>query len=93
MEERMQSDAEIIRKIINRYGHIIDLKKSPQTIIDIIRIFAEDDGGLPPGGVPPAPPPPGPTSFQAGITNEEILKAVLKLARDVGKIKAKFKIK
>lgn len=86
----MQSDAEIIRKIIKRYGEVIDLKKSPQAIIDIIRTFADDDGGSPPGGAPPGP---GPTSFQAGIANEEILKAVLKLARDVGKIKAKFKIK
>jgi hypothetical protein len=80
----MEKDDVVVKKIIRRYGKVIDLEKDPGTIIDIIRRFAYDDGGLP-GGVPPSPPP-GPTSFQDEPTNRELMKEVLKLSRAVSAI-------
>ena len=77
----MEKDAVLIRKIIRRYGKVIDLEKEPSTIIDIIRRFGYDDGGLP-GGVPPSPPP-GPSSFQDEPTNRDLMREVLKLSRSV----------
>ena len=85
----MARDETIVKQIIRRYGKVIDLEKQPELIIDIIRQFGpqlDDDGGLP-GGVPPSPPP-GPTSFQPGDpTIREVLKEVLKVSREVTKIR------
>jgi hypothetical protein len=78
----MASDEEIVARIIKKYGAKLDLKKNPEAIIDIIRTFEPDDGGLPPGGVPE---PPGPAAAH-GVTNEELLKEVLKLSRAVAQI-------
>ncbi len=46
----------------------------------------DGDGGLPPGGVPE--PPPGPTSFQDRVTNDDIMKALLQLTRQVKTVAA-----
>lgn len=84
----MATDAAIIRKIIKRHGAVINLEENPEIIIDIIRQFSPelDDGGLP-GGVPPSPPP-GPTSFQGGQPGiNELMKEVLKIQRELGKIR------
>jgi hypothetical protein len=84
----MKNEKLIVEKLIKKYGAVIDLNKNPEIIIDILRKFAfEDDGGLP-GGVPPAPPP-GPTSFQESVTNEDLLKAILNLSRQVKAMKAR----
>jgi hypothetical protein len=78
----MASEKDVVSRIIKRYGPVIDLRKNPGVMIDILRRFAaEDDGGLP-GGVPPSPPP-GPTSFQDRVTNEDLMKAILQVARQV----------
>jgi hypothetical protein len=71
----MPSEEHVVKHIIKRYGEVIDLRESPEVIIDIIRTFGTGgveeapDGGSLPGGAPPAPPPdagtptppPGPT--------------------------------
>lgn len=83
----MAQDEKIVRQIIKRHGEVINLRENPAVIIEIIRKFgrvAEDDGGLP-GGVPPSPPP-GPSSFQAGISNENLMKEILKLQKAVSQI-------
>jgi hypothetical protein len=78
----MASEKDIVNKIIKKYGPVIDVHKNPDVMIDILRRFAaEDDGGLP-GGTPPSPPP-GPTSFQDRVTNEDLMEAILQLARKV----------
>lgn len=79
----MQKDEAIVRKVIRRHGSVLDLKKEPGVLIDIIRQFGPDldDGGLP-GGVRPSPPP-GPTSFQEGPSNTDLMREVLKLSRAV----------
>jgi hypothetical protein len=87
----MPKDADIVKRIIKRYGTVIDLKKSPETIMEILRTFAMDlDGGSPPGGTPPSPPspspPPGPSSVQTRVTNEEIMRQLLSISRAISKI-------
>lgn len=78
----MENEKKTIDRIMKKYGPVIDLRNNPEVMIDILRKFAfEDDGGLP-GGVPPSPPP-GPTSFQDRVTNEDLMKAILNLARQI----------
>jgi len=84
----MASDKQIVRNIIRRHGTVIDLEQQPEVIIDIIRRFGprlDDDGGLP-GGVPPSPPP-GPTSFQGDPAIRDVMKEVLKISREVTRIR------
>lgn len=76
----------VVTRIIDRHGPVIDLHKSPEIIIDVIRSFRwqldDPDGGTLPGGVPP-PPPPGPSSAGFQPTNAEVLREVLKLSKQV----------
>ncbi len=80
-------DEKVIKDIIRKYGEVIDLKETPYLVVEIIRNFGgriqglSPDGGLPPGGVPPEPTP-GPTSFE-GIRNEELMKQILELKKQV----------
>lgn len=77
----------LVNRIIKLYGPVLDLRKNPDVIIDILRRFDEvPDGGTPCGGVPMPPPPP---SSRVGdrITNDDLLKAILKLSRDVSALK------
>ncbi len=80
----MAREKEVVRKIIQKYGSVIDLEANPEVMIEILRRFRfeDDDGGSPPGGTPPSPPP-GPTSFQDRVTNEDLMRAVLQLSRQV----------
>jgi hypothetical protein len=92
---KSKTDAVLVEKIIKRYGPVIDLRANPQTIIDIIRSVVADeppDGGTPCGGVPNPPPPPG-SRFEGVVTNEDLMKAVLKLSRDVSTLRASAKTK
>jgi hypothetical protein len=86
-----REETRIVKQIIKRYGAVIDLRENPQVILDILRIFADDpDGGLPPGGAPepPAPaPPPGPSGFGQHVTLDDVMKQVLKVSREVVKIR------
>lgn len=93
----------MIREIRERYGDVIDLATSPMVLIEIIRnyrgiVAGDDDGG---GGVspgtstvavagpdsPPTPPsPPESDRFQV----DEILRAVLRLQRQVSTMEQKL---
>ena len=82
----MADEKRIIREIRRQFGDVIDLRQSPSVVIDIIRRFRfeiDRDGGSPPGGTPP----PGPTSFQGPITNEDLMKEVLKLSRQISQLR------
>jgi hypothetical protein len=84
----MKSEASIVRQIIKRHGEVINLKEHPEVIIDILRRFGsvfQDDGGLPPGGTPE--PPPGPSSFQDLVSNQDLMKQLLKISRDLAKLR------
>lgn len=78
----MTSEKNTIARIIRKHGALIDLRKNPEVMIEILRKFADDlDGGSPPGGTPPSPP--GPTSFQDRVTNEDLLRSILSLTRQI----------
>ncbi|MEA3017923.1 MAG: hypothetical protein QOI38_2645 [Sphingomonadales bacterium] len=81
----------LVQRVIRKFGPVIDLRKNPEILTEILRGLGIDldlDGGAP-GGAPkppppePSPSPPGPSKAGSPVTNEEILRAVLKLSRDV----------
>ena len=80
----MPTEKQIVSRVIRKYGPILDLNERPGDLIDILRRFSLDDGGLP-GGVPPSPP--GPSSLQDGPSTTEIMKELLKLNREVAKLR------
>lgn len=105
----------LVQRIIKKHGPVIDLKKNPDVLIDILRGFDLDggtpeppppnDGGGLPGGLPPAPDPPpppapepppgpsppGPDPTGRAITNEDLMRTVLQLSRDVAAMKTSLK--
>ena len=100
----------LIKRVIKKHGPVIDLKKNPDILIDILRGLDMDAGTPPPPspddagapvGVPPAPQPPprdppgptppGPDLTGRGITNEDLMKTVLQLSRDVAALKTSLK--
>ena len=84
-----KADTALVSKIIKRFGPVIDLRANPGVIIDILRTFDEPpDGGSPCGGVPNPPPPPSPSGTVERVTNEDLMKAVLKLTKDVATLKS-----
>ena len=53
-----KKEATIVKEVAKQYGNVIDLKKSPAVLIEILRNFGGilvEDGGA--GGAPTAPPP------------------------------------
>ena len=90
----MKNEERIIKQVIKRYGAVIDLKKSPFVVIEILRehgrLFDEPNGGLPPGGTPPPPPPPGPAD-RPQIDNSAIMKQLLTLSREISKLSTDVK--
>lgn len=84
----MSHEEERVKRVIAKFGPVLDLRNRPQDLIDIIRTFqidpVADDGGLP-GGVPPQPPP-GPTSMQPGLERmDEVMAELLRVSRQVNK--------
>ncbi len=96
----------MIREIRERYGDVIDLATSPMVLIEIIRnyrgiVAGDDDGG---GGVSPGtstvavagpdspPTPPSPPSLPESdrFQVDEILRAVLRLQRQVSTMEQKL---
>jgi|ERR1700730_16909136 hypothetical protein len=76
----------LVDRIIKLHGAVIDLRTNPGVMIEILRRFETPDAGSPCGGVPDPPPPPSPSKVGDRITNEDIMKAVLKLSREVNAI-------
>ena len=77
----MKDEMKVVNQIIKRYGSVIDLEKDPSVMIEILRKFTifGSEPGTPDGGTPPT----GPTSHQGRVTNEDLMKAILKLSRQV----------
>jgi len=94
----MRDTSRIVAQIIKRYGPVIDLRKDPTVIIDIIRnfgdVFDDPDGGTLPGGVPDPPPPapdPGPDEAGSRVGHDDIMRELLKVARVVDGIAKQIK--
>ncbi len=79
-------NAAVVKRIIRRYGPVIDLRRNPAAVIDIIRRFSHEvtveENGC--GGVPPAP---GPGTPGGRVTNEDVMRAVLRLTREFGTLR------
>jgi len=85
---RAATPAQIVRDIRKRYGDVIDLKATPALMIEILNRFGTVAGVDGTGGVSP-----GTSTVAVGITPpsklsdlaeiQEILKAVLKLQKQV----------
>ena len=85
----VKKEEKIITQIIERYGDLIDLKKMPYAIIEILRKFGKDiseDNGNPCGGTPPVP---GPSGIPI-IMGDDLMKEILKLSRAVKILDQKF---
>jgi hypothetical protein len=84
-------DMNVVAEIKKRYGHVIDLDKSPTAIIEIIhnyrylidQVAGPDGTAGGPGGPSPPPPPDGGTSV--------LLNLLLELRREVQALHAKIK--
>ena len=80
-------ETNVVAEIKKRYGHVIDLEKSPMAIIEIIhnfRYLLDEVGGAPPdtdGG------PPGPEE----VGTAAVLNLLLELRREVQALNAKIK--
>jgi len=82
----------VIKRVIKRHGPVIDLRKNPETLIEIVRNLAPEIAGENPcGGTPPPlpspTPPPGPSKAGGPVTNDDILRAVLKVSREIAAIR------
>jgi hypothetical protein len=83
-------DMKIVTDIKGKYGHVIDLDKSPMAIIEIIHNFQhlvdalDGPGGT--GGGPAGPPPPAPDGGTALMLN-----LLLELKREVAALSAKIR--
>jgi hypothetical protein len=82
-------DLNVVAEIKKRYGHVIDLDKSPMAIIEIIHNFRHllDDVAGPDGtgGGPPGPAP-------AEVGTVAVLNLLLELKRDVQVIHDKIAV-
>ncbi len=77
-------------KIIKKYGAKIDLEAHPEVLIEILRSFGRlfddnGDGGAAPGGVAP---PPACLVENGRVTEQDLMKAILSLSREVASIKS-----
>jgi hypothetical protein len=77
----------VVNEIEKRYGSVIDLKKQPMVMIEIIRQFGHAlDNGT--GGGPPAPPPSSIAIAGPGeqVDLNDIMKVVINIQREVRQI-------
>ena len=85
----------IVKRIVKNHGPVIDLKKNPEVLLEILRQLGATiaDEPYPPdnpcGGTPPspAPPPPGPSSIDRRPSNDDLMRAITAMRRDVAQIR------
>ena len=83
------SDKEIIKDVIDRFGPVIDLRKTPHLIIEILRTHGGGfvnipDGGVSVAGVGTPPGPSGALNLLGNVVdNVQIMKEILKLSKQV----------
>jgi hypothetical protein len=88
-KKKKMSDEEIIKNVISRYGEVIDLRKTPHLIIEILRTFGGGiadvpDGGVSVAGVGTPPGPSGGINLPGNVVdNVQIMKEILKISKQV----------
>jgi hypothetical protein len=89
----MNNELKVIRQIAERYGPVINLEKNPEVLIEIMRKFSipfieiinEIEPGTPDAG--PSKPAPSLQLNVGKVTNEDLMKAILKLSKQVAALK------
>ena len=88
----------LVNEIAKKYGSVIDLKKSPAVLVEILRNYGRvldpdpggGTGGVSPSSIavagPPPPPPPPPPSEAGDVRLADVMRAVLNLQRDISSI-------
>lgn len=88
-EKKKLSDDEVIKDVIARFGPVLDLRKTPHLVIEILRThggeFAEiPDAGVSVAGVGTPPGPSGAINVLGNVVdNVQLMKEVLKLSKQV----------
>jgi len=90
-KQKKVSDKEIVKQVITHFGPVIDLRKTPNVLIEILRrhggsVVADvPDGGVSVAGVgtPPGPATRDKTSLGNVVDNVELMKEILKLSKHV----------
>jgi hypothetical protein len=90
-KKKRLSDKEIVKEVITNFGPVIDLRKTPNVIIEILRrhggsvVADAPDGGVSVAGVgtPPGPATRNPTSLGNVVDNVQLMKEILKLSKQV----------
>jgi hypothetical protein len=83
------SDKEIVKDVIARFGTVIDLRKTPNVLIEILRthgggVVAIPDGGVSVSGVGTPPGPSGKIGSLGNVVdNVQLMKEILKLSKQV----------
>jgi hypothetical protein len=88
-------EKELIKKISSQYGQVIDLKKTPGVLVEILREYGPSIGRLLDhegrAGDPPTPPSSiaiaGPGS--GSVLLEDLMRIILDLRQEVAKLSAK----
>jgi len=76
----MDSESALVKQISKRYGPVIDLNANPGAMTEIIRLIRSMYVAEP--GTP------GPGTIGGSVTNADLMKAILKLGRDVRALSA-----
>lgn len=76
----MESEKALIQQISKRYGPTVNLETNPGAMIEIIRLIRSMYVAEP--GTP------GPGTIGGSVSNEDIMKAILKLGRDIRETRA-----
>jgi hypothetical protein len=71
----MDNESALVKQISKRYGPVIDLNANPAAMVEIIRLIRSMYVAEP--GTP------GPGTIGGSVTNADLMKAILKLGRDV----------
>jgi hypothetical protein len=91
-------EQEVIQRISQQYGRVIDLDRTPGVMIEILREYGpsishvlDGEGGA--GGAPPSPPPPTPPSSIAiagpgsgSVLMEDLMRIILDLRQEIAKL-------
>lgn len=94
-------EQEVIQRISQQYGRVIDLDRTPGVMIEILREYGPNIGHVldPEGGAggappsPPSPPPPTPPSSIAiagpgsgSVLMEDLMRIILDLRQEIAKL-------
>jgi len=90
-KQKKLSDKQIVKEVITHFGPVIDLRKAPNVLIEILRrhggslVADAPDAGVSVAGVgtPPGPATRNNASLGNVVDNVQLMKEILKLSKQV----------